>query len=320
MPTFIETLPASTTVFFSGIEDTQFEDVRQLSLVDAWICAEAAALTYKDDAFIVELGVKLRPELWQVRTFSEGPTSAILICRDGIAILAFRGTRVVAFPDILRKAPIDFQDLTTDFSIALMKHPKRGLVHAGFFGAYTRFWAIHGKEILDLTAHRSLFVTGHSLGAAIATVAARDLELVRALYTFGSPRVGDAEFQAGFIDIGLPVYRFVHEYDLVATVPLEEMNYRHVGDMLHIKGEGKAVHLATADRQHTVFDSLTQGVTVAPTFLVEAARFIVQHIGKLDLENAPVPDVALAQHAPWNYSTKLKALKAGARGNDGNGP
>ncbi|HEY2342488.1 MAG TPA: hypothetical protein VGH90_05630, partial [Chthoniobacteraceae bacterium] len=149
MPTFIETLPASTSAFFEGLAQVEFADQSQLSLTNAWICAEASALTFKPTPFITEFAARLKPGGWDLHVFSEGPTSAILMLRGGIAILAFRGSRVPAFPDLLRQEPINFQDLTTNLGLALIEHPKGGRVHTGFFGAFTRFWTIHGSEILD---------------------------------------------------------------------------------------------------------------------------------------------------------------------------
>ena len=311
MPTFIDTLPASTAEFFAGKEGFEFNDTREGDLGNAWFCAEASALAYKDGAFALSLAPQLETLGWSVQVFNEDPTQVVLLLSKTVAVIAFRGTRVAGFPDLLRKVPIDVQDLTTDFSILLIKYPKQGRVHSGFFGAFEKFWASHGRTILDLTTHRSVFLTGHSLGAAIATVGARDLELVRALYTFGSPRVGDADFEKGFEQIGLPVYRFVHEHDLVTTVPLPEMGYRHVGDMLHIVGGADALKVSR-DTQHTLLDALQHNLGALPDNLINGLTGTLK-IGHLDVAQFPVPDDALADHAPTNYTTKLKAISDGGR-------
>lgn len=333
MSTFLSTLPASTTGFFAENNDFVFADTRQGDSGNAWFCAEASALAYKDPAFILEVAPRLG-EPWSVKVFNADPTLAVLLLSESVAVLAFRGTRVAAFPDLLRPDPINLQDLTTDFSVRLGPPPP-GQVHSGFLKAYNDFWNVHRKEILDLTTHRSLFLTGHSLGAAIATVAARDLQLIRALYTFGSPTVGDADFARGFQAIGLPVFRFVHEHDLVTTVPLPEMHYQHVGDILHIVGDADAPKL-TRDPQHTLPEALKHNVAAIPEDIMNrfsGMRGIIDsgfthfHLpGLADLNpgalqrnllsgiaNFPLPVDALADHAPTNYTTKLKKISDGGR-------
>jgi predicted lipase len=71
---------------------------------------------------------------------------------------------------------------------------------------------------------------GHSLGAALATLAADRLPDVQGLYTFGSPRVGDKGFQAHF---RVKAYRLVNGKDIVPTVP-GEGPFRHVGELIPI--------------------------------------------------------------------------------------
>ena len=63
-----------------------------------------------------------------------------------------------------------------------------------------------------------VFVTGHSLGGALALLTTRILlpDVTGACYTFGAPRVGDYEF---FRRIKTPVYRIVNSSDVVPRVP-----------------------------------------------------------------------------------------------------
>jgi triacylglycerol lipase len=73
---------------------------------------------------------------------------------------------------------------------------------------------------------QSLFVTGHSLGAALAKLAAADLiasgvEPVKpTLYTFSGPRVGDTTFATKFKEQGLAAWRIFNTEDIVPTLPL----------------------------------------------------------------------------------------------------
>lgn len=72
---------------------------------------------------------------------------------------------------------------------------------------------------------------GHSLGGAMATLTALELQLkygkVRELHTFGAPRIGNEKL-ASFLKLKLPVsYRIIHYRDLAPHLPFEANGYRH---------------------------------------------------------------------------------------------
>ena len=77
-------------------------------------------------------------------------------------------------------------------------------------------------------------MTGHSLGAALATPAAGRYGNVQGLYTYGSPRVGDQDFKD---DFNLNTYRFVNNNDIANKVPPASM-YLHLGEPKYIDSEG----------------------------------------------------------------------------------
>jgi hypothetical protein len=68
---------------------------------------------------------------------------------------------------------------------------------------------------------KPLFITGHSMGGALAVLTAWRLATLGrppvATYTFGAPRVGDTTFCSGY---ALPTYRIVNRLDIVPEVPL----------------------------------------------------------------------------------------------------
>jgi hypothetical protein len=79
-----------------------------------------------------------------------------------------------------------------------------------------------------LTNHSQIFITGHSLGAGLATLAALHISQIAKkkginasinLYTFASPRVGDETFAEHFKDIPFS-YRVINSEDLIQSVPL----------------------------------------------------------------------------------------------------
>lgn len=82
-------------------------------------------------------------------------------------------------------------------------------------------------------------LTGHSLGGAIATIAAAEWQGERdvaAVYTFGQPRVGRADF-ADFIrrHYGENIFRFVNNRDVVTRVPPWN---EHVGALRRFNADG----------------------------------------------------------------------------------
>jgi len=164
-----------------------------------------------------------------IKTFNsdETDTQAFLARNDDYAVLAFRGTQ-------------EKKDIATDAKALKVKVVEGG-IHEGFVGAYTSIMKEIKAEIAELPRFLPLYITGHSLGAALATVATQYLEKevieeskaplrdqIAACYTFGSPRVGDELFGER---LKSPVYRVVNTRDIVTVIPLIAMGYKHVGDI-----------------------------------------------------------------------------------------
>ena len=82
------------------------------------------------------------------------------------------------------------------------------------------------KELAKLEG--PIFYAGHSLGAALATLAA-SRRAPQAAYVFGSPRVGNGQFAA---DLGtVALYRVVDGDDAIADLPPEALGFRHAGEL-----------------------------------------------------------------------------------------
>ena len=76
---------------------------------------------------------------------------------------------------------------------------------------------------------KNILFTGHSLGAAVATLMAYHFaneNLNIELVTFGSPRIGNIEFVNDFPKI--VSYRITHYYDIVPHVPQQFLHYNHI--------------------------------------------------------------------------------------------
>jgi len=196
----------------------------------AWILASMSHLAYdrfEDDNSKARelLAAKLKGggfKLLEIFNSPETDTQAFLAANGDYAILAFRGTEVSKRKDILTDARakriVDIE----------------GRVHGGFRAAYDSVKQKIEKSILGMD-NIPLYITGHSLGAALATVATQELEnntgirgRIAACYTFGSPRVGNVLYDKNF---KAPIYRMVNTTDIVTVVPLLVMGYVHIGDV-----------------------------------------------------------------------------------------
>jgi hypothetical protein len=119
--------------------------------------------------------------------------------------------------------------------------PDAGLVEDGFCSVYSSLrCSTTGCDVLSLVRQSApgtkVTVAGHSLGAAVATLLALEIAVTLpatdlTLYTFASPRVGDATF-AAFCDARLPMhFRIENRPDLVPHVP---PLYRSTGTLIEV--------------------------------------------------------------------------------------
>lgn len=250
------------------------------------LCAELARLAYfrfeSDDAAKAAVTTALgHVGLAAPCFFSDADTDTqayATISNDGLsAYLVFRGTQVDAMGDL--RSDLDFR--FTNWQGA-------GQVHTGFHDAFLSV----RDDVLAWAAQQgaaSICVTGHSLGAALATLAAAVLPGA-SLITFGSPMVGDADFAASFA--GREIIRFVDCCDAVTSVPPEAIGYRHLEPHSYINRHGIIVPGLSA--AEVVLDRVEALAQYAPLAIVP---------GNVPLRN-------FADHAPVNY---LRAMPAPLR-------
>jgi hypothetical protein len=191
---------------------------------------------------------------------------------DGTALVAFRGTR----PDALR-------DLLTDVRATLTAWPESGgRVHAGFAAA-ARALLPAVRDWLGRTEHdasRTIFA-GHSLGAALATLAASVIANGR-LVTLGSPRVGDAAFVAS---LRVPGVRLVGCCDGVTDLPPALGGYAHAGPRTYLTRFGEQLENPSPD-------------VVSADRLRAHWQYLCEHAWR----RGAVLLRSLADHAPINYA------------------
>lgn len=152
-------------------------------------------------------------------------TQGFIAINDYHILAAFRGTE--SLPDWLT-------------NLQTVKDPgpwRRTEVHEGFQDAFLAAALKIGETIGRRRERQRVWVTGHSLGGALAVLLAatmRESDLpVDGLYTFGAPRVGDKAFAVRLdheLD-GAAHWRVVNEGDLVPHVPLEAF-FSHAGNRM----------------------------------------------------------------------------------------
>jgi Lipase (class 3) len=195
-------------------------------------------------------------------------------------IVAFRGTQ--------SNAP---RDWLIDARFVLK--PLRGAmqVHSGFDDAWRSVASMVRRWLaVPLTRGARLCLTGHSLGAALATRAALELPCVW-LVTMGSPRVGNAAFAENVMSGVREVHRFVNCCDVVTQVP-PPLGYTHAGETRYIDRHGLLiageVSLTSQDSDRALASA--EWITGNPPAPPGKTRMMLRD---------------LADHAPINY---LRAL------------
>jgi hypothetical protein len=163
----------------------------------------------------------------KLTSFHNGMTDGWAFIAEGtdLIALAFRGTSST-------------KNWDTDFHVALI-HPdntdRQLHVHQGFYRAFVKLdeGKLGIEEKIDAIKQATsgavpIYITGHSLGGALAQIAAAVLgsDQVAACYTYGSPRVGNSYFD---LWVKVPSYRVMNYADIVPQVPLPIV-YRHSGD------------------------------------------------------------------------------------------
>ena len=179
--------------------------------------AVIARLAYLDDAKkqFNDLGYA---DWW---IFDVDGAQAHIAANEKEIIVAFRGTE-----------PNEFNDIKAD----LKAYHKDGF-HGGFYNEYKKLQSdiLDRLNKLQRAMDRPIYITGHSLGGAMATVAAYHMPYASGLYTFGSPRAVSIFNKR---KLKVPHYRTVNNNDIVPKVPMTFMGFKHCGTLQYLNFYG----------------------------------------------------------------------------------
>ncbi len=250
-----------------------FFQLHQPRSEEAW-CAEFSRLAYADFATVLPAALSAVGFQLITAPFDRAGTQAFLAQGPDFAVLAFRGSD-------------DLDAWMTNFNILPQPWRGGGKVHRGFAAALDGIW----PEVAAMLprVRGPLLVTGHSLGGALAVLAASLLPAAR-LYSYGAPRVGDGTFRTAMEARPGPARRYVDDRDVVCRVPPTALGYRHAGLPYVIDRDGNATQRQPED----------PGVKGLLTSALSRGR-----AGLTELTSNRLPR-ELSDHAPINYVSALR--------------
>jgi triacylglycerol lipase len=257
--------PGDSWEYLADAAEHPFVATPSFEPTNAWWLIELSTLSYAPEATVRE-------------------TLERAGCRE-VEILEREGAWCVVADDLVAfRGTTDLRDLWRDLD-ALLVPEGAGEVHRGFQSTLDLLW----EPLVERISGRGITFTGHSLGAALATIAAARHEETRAVYTFGSPRVGDKAFGES---LEAPVYRVINNTDLVGELP-PPLGYAHVGELFHIDADGE-VRTGT-----DLWDRIKEGLAGHLAHLKKNLRR--WRAGEFEA----IPLAALVDHSPMHYAVHL---------------
>jgi len=230
--------PDMDYIYFENAEAFPFEPEKiEFSLHNAWWLSECAFLVYNHPGF-ARMAFKLAG-FEGFRFFQGTGTECMAAWNDDAAVVVFRGTEM--------KSLSALHEVRTDLNTIPVPFEQGGKVHRGFLLGLGEVW--DGEEGLNAflnqmiseSPERPVWMTGHSLGGALASLCFARTPAAAGLYLYGAPRVGDQEF----VDLtaARPVFRIEHARDPIPMVPPDmpalKFNFKDLGQLVFINREGE---------------------------------------------------------------------------------
>ena len=231
----------------------------------ALLMAKFSSLAYKDNQSFKQYG-------YDSIFLSKDGTQAYFLWDINNIIIVCRGTQPTEWSDI--KADIKFQLVPSLDNF--------GHVHEGFRHSVDNIWLDLLILFKKYGTNRKVWCTGHSLGAAMATlIATRSHQIISLpnpiLYTFGSPRVGNQEYIDHMNRLKIEHHRFVNNADMVTRSPV--CPYVHHGELCYFDHNGKITKMTnwqiTKDRLKGFWIGIKRG----------KVNFFVNHFIERYIEN-----------------------------------
>jgi triacylglycerol lipase len=224
-------------------------DATAFSLANAQLLGQAATIAYQTRDICAAWASANGFPGAALDFFDNRETQGFVVENQDAILVAFRGTQ-----------PNRAMDWFVDANAILRQwdHPV-GQVHKGFYEALRAVWGVtlpDGRQVLPKRlvsrGRKTVWITGHSLGGALAELCAAQAHFVshvpiQGVYTFGQPRVGNQAFANALnAAVGTRIFRIVNDRDIVPRVPFFGMGYCHYGNQTFFDNGGARSDAACA--------------------------------------------------------------------------
>jgi len=279
--------PNKSFPYFESTSELDSNSPQHFSAANAAMLAQCSMLAYvRESAFIEKQLAKFGYSATEF--FDIGGTFAYLAEDDRNIILSFRGTETADKIDYLTDARVIQKDFT-----------QHGRAHSGFIQALE----IVENQVLtslkkrsDLAPDKTIWLTGHSLGGALATLfAIKYPDYADAIYVIGSPRAVNKKLAQHWHE-KLAIYRIVNNNDLVTRIPSPPF-YQHIGSTYFLSADGSLIIDPPSSKKwkdrlrgHSQF----------------AKRLIEEHWANADF--SAIPSDYFVDHSPLHYVEILTNL------------
>jgi hypothetical protein len=228
------------------------------------VASELAYLTNTDD-INKQLKLMLGDNTWVPALITHHNSQALILKNQyNDIILSFKGTDSVSLEEWIQNANTSLTKWTSNSTI--------GQIHTGFCECLID---VYNNVIRSLskTQVRSLYVTGHSLGGALAVIFSVLYNNITGVYTFGQPRAGDAVFaKTANTVLSEKYFRLVNDHDIIPHVPFPFINsYRHAGKLIFFK------HDASVCLDPTIYDLPSVMMSLVSSFKGNPKELVTDH-------------------------------------------
>jgi triacylglycerol lipase len=245
---------------------------QELDLRTALFLAAVSGQTYiqynnRDGLFLVPKTYSVVSDFTAKAYDSREERFGFVLTSERASILAFRGSGSA-------------EDWVSDFIAQQTTYrpvKNSGLTHKGFTDIYMSAREQIFEIINQLSPDKPLFITGHSLGGALATLASLDLASnsefsAPIVYTFGAPRVGDPKFASSYNAVIATHWRFQNEFDIVPHLPTlvyQAPKTKQTYYYMHVKGEvQRSFRMGSVSGNHILSNYFTDLVNEDPAFAI----------------------------------------------------